>query len=151
MTKKPKPGKRPALQGTALKQPNVALTLARMMDAIDLNDVWVVRRASSRRGWSLRGTRPQHPLQKFVGLSAKSTEEATKIAKFVGAEYNGSSWRVSFARSKRLTGVEGFAEAFGDQVTFSVSGISSDIACVLLETLIYVEKEKRKAKRKARR
>lgn len=151
MTKKTKTGKRSASRGKALEQPNVARAIARMMDAIDLGDVWVVRRAGGRKSWSLHGTRPQRPLQKFVGLSAKSREAATKIAKFVGAEYNGSSWRVSFARSKRLPGVEGFAEAFGDQVTFSVSGISSDIACVLLETLIYVEKEKRKAKRKAKR
>jgi hypothetical protein len=142
-----KPTKKRGNPALALGQHNVALTIARMMEAIDLGDVWVVRRAGGRKSWSLRGTRPQRPLQKFVGLSAKSREAATKIAKFVGAEYNGSSWRVSFARSKRLPGVEGFAEAFGDQVTFSVSGISSDIACVLLEALIYVEKEKRKAKR----
>ena len=29
-------------------------------------------------------------------------------------------------------------EAFGDQVTFSVSGISSDIACVLLDALFII-------------
>jgi hypothetical protein len=120
------------------------------MDAIDFGDVWVVRRAADRRGWRVVGARPLRARQQFVGLGAKSREAATKIAKFVGAEHNGAS-RVSFARSKRLPGVEGFAEAFGDQVTFSVSGISSDIACVLLEALIYIEKEKRKTKRKAKR
>ena len=141
----------PALKGKALGQPNLALTIARMMDAIDSGEVWVVRRAADRRGRRVVGSRPLRARQQFVGLSAKTRVAAAKIAKFVGAEYNGPSWRVSFARSKRLPGVEGFAEAFGDQVTFSVSGISSDIACVLLEALIYVEKEKRKEKRKARR
>jgi hypothetical protein len=140
----------PALKRKVLEKPNLALTIARIMDAIDLGDAWVVRRADEKRGRLVVGARPLRARQPFIGWSAKTKASAAKIAKFVDAKNDGTG-RVSFLRSKRLPGVEGYAECYGDRVDFSVSGISSDIACVLLETLIYVEKEKRKAKRKARR
>ena len=125
------------------KAPNLALTIARMIDAIDLNEVWVVRRVSDRRGWRLRGARPKHARQQSLGRSAKSRASAAKIARFVGADDNGTG-RVSFLGSKKLPRLEGYAECWGQTIALSLDDLTVGEAGAVLAMLVLMRKERRK-------
>ena len=127
--------------GKPSQRKGAAITIARIIDAVELGEVWVVRRASDRRGWRLVGARPARAQRRVLGLKTKTLVSAATIARFVGVDDDGTG-RVSFLCSNRLPGVEGYVDCFGDEVALSLSGLPADTILAMLEVLISLKKAK---------